>query len=215
MKITALSLKLLIFVILIQTTVCNGQANPLGINNTFIGLDRENGVLIMSGIAIVSYFLTKKASEDSKLNFKQVHIAYFNGNGYNVYMQNFGFERVYAPWFSLRVEGNIQEFSKDNYSTFGLGIKMYSRYALFGKKNLSPFFEYGAGAFNAFKKFPEDGSTFTFNLTYALGLEFTLKNKNKIRVDVNFIHHSNAGLSDDNPGFDGNGISFSYSWFWK
>ena len=65
------------------------------------------------------------------------------------------------------------------------------------------------------KNFQKNGSTFSFNLIYALGLEFTLANKNKIRVDANFIHHSNAGLSSDNSGFDGNGVSFSYSWFWK
>lgn len=215
MNANSFSLKLIILVIIIKSTTSFGQVNPLGIENTFIGLDRQNGVIIMSGIAVASYFLTKKASEDSKLNFKQIHIAYFNGDGYDVYMQNFGLEREYSSWFSLRVEGNIQEFSKDNYSTFGLGIKLYSRYSLFGKKNLSPYFEYGAGIFNAFKKFPENGSTFTFNLTYAVGLEYKFPNKNKIRVDYNFIHHSNAGLADDNPGFDANGISFSYSWFWK
>ena len=215
MTVNSISLKLVILTILFKTTVSFGQVNPLGIDNTFIGLDRQNGVIIMSGIAIASYFLSKKASEDSKLNFKQVHIAYFNGDGYDVFMQNFGFERVYRSWFSLRIEGNIQEFRKDNYNTFGLGIKLYSRYSLFGKKNLSPFFEYGAGIFNALKKFPENGSNFTFNLTYAVGLEYKFLNKNKMRIDYNFIHHSNGNLGDSNPGFDGNGISFSYSWFWK
>ncbi len=200
--------------VLFKTSMSFSQVNPLGINNTFIGLDRENGIIIMSGIAIASYFLTKKDSK-SRLNYYQVHLAYFNGDGYNVYMQNFGLEKEYSSWFSLRVEGNIQEFSKDDYNTFGLGMKIYSRYTLFGNKNLSPYFEYGVGIFNALKKFPEDGSTFTFNLTYALGLEYKFTNKNKIRMDYNFIHHSNGNLSNSNPGFDGNGISFSYSWFWK
>ena len=200
--------------VLFKTSMSFGQVNPLGINNTFIGLDRENGIIIMSGIAIASYFLTKKDSK-IRLNYYQVHLAYFNGDGYNVYMQNFGLEKEYSSWFSLRVEGNIQEFSKDDYNTFGLGMKIYSRYTLFGNKNLSPYFEYGVGIFNALKKFPEDGSTFTFNLTYALGLEYKFTNKNKIRMDYNFIHHSNGNLSNSNPGFDGNGISFSYSWFWK
>lgn len=219
MKITALSLKLLIFVILIKTTVSFGQVNPLGKDKIFIGLDRQNGAIIMTGVALVSYFLIKNISKDTRLDYYQTHIGYFNGYSsgkhYNVFMQNFGVEREYTQWFSLRAEGIIQEFNRENYNTLGIGFKLYSRYTLFGNKKISPFFEYGAGAFNAFKKFPKDGSTFTFNLTYALGLEFTLKNKNKIRVDANFIHHSNAGLSDDNPGFDGNGITFSYSWFWK
>ncbi len=214
MKANYFSLKLIILAVLFKTSMSFGQVNPLGINNTFIGLDRENGIIIMSGIAIASYFLTKKDSK-SRLNYYQVHLAYFNGDGYNVYMQNFGLEKEYSSWFSLRVEGNIQEFSKDDYNTFGLGMKIYSRYTLFGNKNLSPYFEYGVGIFNALKKFPEDGSTFTFNLTYALGLEYKFTNKNKIRMDYNFIHHSNGNFSNSNPGFDGNGISFSYSWFWK
>ncbi|MBN4047180.1 acyloxyacyl hydrolase [bacterium AH-315-P13] len=215
MNANSFSLKLIILAFLFKTTMSFGQVNPLGMDNTFIGLDRENGVLIMSGVALASYFLVKKASEDYRIDYYQAHIAYFNGDGYDVYMQNFGLEREYSSWFSLRVEGNIQEFNKDNFSTFGMGLKLYSRYTLFGKKSLSPFFEYGAGVFNAFKKFPEDGSTFTFNITYALGLEYNFTNKNKIRIDYNFIHHSNGNLSDSNPGFDGNGISFSYSWFWK
>lgn len=214
MKANYFSLKLIILAVLFKTSMSFGQVNPLGINNTFIGLDRENGIIIMSGIAIASYFLTKKDSK-SRLNYYQVHLAYFNGDGYNVYMQNFGLEKEYSSWFSLRVEGNIQKFSKDDYNTFGLGMKIYSRYTLFENKNLSPYFEYGVGIFNALKKFPEDGSTFTFNLTYALGLEYKFTNKNKIRMDYNFIHHSNGNLSNSNPGFDGNGISFSYSWFWK
>ena len=41
------------------------------------------------------------------------------------------------------------------YSSFGLGLKFYSRWSLYGTKKISPFFEYGAGVFNAFKKFPK------------------------------------------------------------
>ncbi len=198
---------------LFKTTFSFSQINPLGIDNTFIGLDRENGFFIMSGVALASYFLSIKANENDKVEYYQLHVAYFNGDGYDVFMQNFGIEREYSKWFSTRVEANLQEFSKANYSTFGFGVKVYTRWSLLREKRVKPFFEYGAGAFGALKKFPENGSRFTFNLTYAIGLEYLLSNKNKLRIDYNFIHHSNASLADANPGFDGNGISLSYSWF--
>lgn len=200
---------------LFKSTLGIAQVNPLGIDNSFIGLDRENGFFIMSALAVGSYFLTKNAPDDEKIDFYQARFGYFNGDGYNVLLQNFGVEREYSSWFSLRAEGNVQEFIRESSSTFGLGFKLYTRWTLLGKKKLSPFFEYGAGPFIALDRFPSDGTRFTFNLTYALGLEYTLANKNKIRLDANFIHHSNASLSDRNPGFDGNGVTVSYSWLLK
>ena len=193
----------------------NAQFNPLGRENTVIGLDRQNGAIIMTALGIGAYFLTKNVPEKNKAKFYQLHFAFFQGDGYNVYMQNFGLEREYSHWFSLRAEGNIQEFIRRedrSDDTFGVGFKLYSRYTAFGNKKVSPFFEYGAGLFTALKQFPFDGSRFTFNLTYAVGLEFTLANKNKIRADYNFIHHSNANIGRTNPGFDGNGVSVSFSW---
>ena len=210
-------LNFIILVCLFKSLLGVAQVNPLGIDNSFIGLDRENGFFIMSAFTLGSYFLIKNTSEGDKVDYYQVHTGYFNGDGYNVFMQNIGVEREYSPWFSLRAEGNIQEFIKNNSGgcTFGLGFKIYSHWSLFGQKKFSPFFEYGAGPFVAFNQFPSNGSRFSFNLTYALGLEYTLGNKNKIRLDVNFIHHSNAGLTNRNPGFDSNGVTVSYSWFLK
>lgn len=208
-------LSLLFGVLLLPSFRANAQFNPLGRENTVIGLDRQNGAIIMIALGVGSYFLTKNVPEEQKAKFYQLHFAFFQGDGYNVYMQNFGIEREYSNWFSLRAEGNIQEFIKEANSsdnTFGVGFKLYSRYTAFGSKKVSPFFEYGAGLFTAFKKFPSEGSRFTFNLTYAAGLEFTLANENKIRVDYNFIHHSNANIGRQNPGFDGNGVSASFSW---
>ena len=130
------------------------------------------------------------------------------------FMENFGIEKVFAPWHSLRIEGNAQEFAGNGYATAGLGLRLYTRWTILGKKKLSPYFEYGAGILGTFKAFPEGGSKFNFTQTLALGLEYKFDNRNKIRLDYNTMHLSNNGLFDSNPGFDGNGISFSYSWFW-
>ena len=215
MKKNLFFISLFLCVLLLPSVKANAQFNPLGRENTVIGLDRQNGAIIMTALGIGAYFLTKNVPDEKKSKFYQLHFAFFQGDGYKVYMQNFGLEREYSNWFSLRAEGNIQEFIRDENSgdnTFGLGFKLYSRYTAFGKKKVSPFFEYGAGLFTALKQFPFDGSRFTFNLTYAAGLEFTLANENKIRVDYNFIHHSNANIGSRNPGFDANGVSVSFSW---
>jgi len=215
MKNKSIYSKFIVLLCLIKSTLIVGQVNPLGIEKSFVGLDRENGFFIMTALTLGSFFLLKNNSDKDKIDYYQAHAGYFNGDNYSVFMQNVGVEREYSPWFSLRAEGNIQEFVKNNSgrSNFGLGFKIYSHWSVFGLKKFSPFFEYGAGPFVALNRFPSNGSRFTFNLTYALGVEYTLRNKNKIRLDANFIHHSNASLTVNNPGFDSNGITISYSWF--
>ena len=53
----------------------------------------------MSGIALISYLLLKNTSKHPRLNYYQAHIGFFDGDGYDVFMQNFGLERVYSHWF--------------------------------------------------------------------------------------------------------------------
>ncbi|MFK7946438.1 MAG: hypothetical protein AB8G11_02520 [Saprospiraceae bacterium] len=74
-----------------------------------------------------------------------------------------GVERAFAPWFSLKLEGNIQEYTGENYTTGSIGFKMYSRWSAFGKKKFSPYFEYSMGMLGAIQAFPEGGSRFNFD----------------------------------------------------
>lgn len=236
MKKTKLCISIIIATLLSNNIYC--QFNPLGTENSFIALDRQTGFLIMTGSAIGSYFVSKFLSSDSEYTFYQTHAGYYYGrsgaqmgpnpgdfNGttttdsereyYNIIMENFGVEREYSRWFSLRLEANIQEFTADDYFTLGGGIKTYYKWTFMRKWMVHPFIEYGAGIFYALDKFPEDASNLTFNLNYAIGAEYILPNNNKIMLDFNFKHHSNNNLFENNPGFDGNGVSISYSWFWK
>ena len=179
----------------------------------------------MSGAALGSYLASEFLLEDEKLKFYQGHIGYYSGisgvhpgqedtqETYSVFMQNFGIESEFSRWFSMRVEANIQEFTTTDYATMGTGLKFYSKWTALRKKKIHPFFEYGYGVFYAFDKFPQGSSNFTFNLSYAIGAEYILNNQNKIRLDFNFLHHSNNNLFTPNLGFDGNGVSISYSWF--
>lgn len=219
---------ILIITLLPNSTFC--QLNPLGQENSFMELDRQRGGIIMVSAALGSYLVSRFFTNDAKINYYQAHTGYFYGysgegwgpssqastkTAYNIFMQNFGAEREYSRWFSLRLEGTIQEISGEDYFTVGGGIKIYTKWTFLRKKKLHPYIEYGGGIFYALKKFPEEGSLATFNLNYAIGAEYILPNNNKVRLSANYKHHSNNNLGDANPGFDGNGVSVSYSWFWK
>lgn len=213
------------------------QYNPLGQENSFLAMDRQTGFVVMTSAALGSYLISQFLTDDNKLDFYQAHIGYYSGKSgggqmhpesmsdgqtdlydqtdYCIFMESFGVEREFSKWFSMRLEANIQEFTGDNYFSMGGGIKTYYKWTFLRKLRVHPFIEYGAGVFYAAKKFPEDGSRGTFNLNYAVGGEYILPNNDKIMADFNFKHHSNNNLGDANPGFDGNGVSVSYSWFWK
>jgi hypothetical protein len=215
-----------------------GQYNPLGVENSKLAMDRQTGFIVMTSAALSSYLISQFLVNDPKLDFYQAHIGYYNGKSgtggspmmdqlqttdetttttseqtdYNILMENFGVEREFTKWFSLRLEANVQQCFNSDYFTVGGGIKTYYKWTILRKKKIHPFIEYGAGVFLAAKKFPEDGSTGTFNLNYAIGGEYILPNNDKIMVDFNFKHHSNNNLGDSNPGFDSNGVSISYCW---
>jgi hypothetical protein len=219
--------------IIILTLLSNNiycQYNPLGMENSFMQLDRQRGAIIMSSAALGSYLISKFLIKDVKIDYYQAHAGYFygySGGGwgpssqestktpYNIFMESFGAEREYSHWFSLRLEGTLQEMSGKDYFTVGGGIKLYTKWTILRKKKIHPYIEYGGGVFCAVDKFPEDCSNITFNLNYAVGAEYILPNNDKIMVDANFKHHSNNNLWQPNYGFDGNGVSVSYCWFWK
>ncbi len=192
-----------------------------------ITLTNENTFYGVIGAAALSYalseFVFKKDNEN--MNFYQVRVGMSDEYVWglrSVWHQNFGVENRVAPWFAIAAEFNLQQWNDrtpdiDNKDKFGMGagIMSYYRWYLFGKKRISPFLEYGAGVFCGFKEFPRNGSNITFNLSTQLGLEYTFKDKNKLRVGYGLSHQSNNGLSSRNPGYDGNGFSIGYSWFWK
>lgn len=178
------------------------------------------------GAAALSYVLAEFVFKDNEtLNFYQARIGMNDEYVWglrSVWHQNFGVEKRVAPWFGFALEANLQQWNdrtpdidgKDKFG-MGAGIISYYRWYLFGKKRLSLYLEYGTGLFMGFEEFPRNGSKFTFNHSTQLGLEYTLKNRNKIRLGYGQFHQSNNNLFSTNPGYDANGFSISYSWFWK
>lgn len=193
-----------------------GPASPI----TLTSLPAFAGVI---GLAALSYTLAEFVFEnEDNISFYQVRAGMSNEYAWglkNVWYQNFGVEHRVANWFSLAAAFTVQEFQdstpdiseKDKFG-IGSGIKTYYRWYLFGRKRLSPYFEYGTGLFYGFSKFPYNGTNFTFSHSTQIGLEFTLKTDSKIRFAYGNFHQSNYGWLNSNPAYDGNGFSLSYAW---
>lgn len=196
-----------------------GPESPLSLTDeqTFIGV---------VGLAAISYSLAEFVWKgDENLNYYQIRTGmnheYFWGFR-NVYLQNFGVENRVAPWFAIALEANMQEWQDrtpvvQDKKSFGMGFGLmsYFRWYIFGKKRISPFIEYGTGLFYGLSKFPHNGTNFTFNNSTQLGVEYSFKNRNKLRIAYGQFHQSNNQYQQPNPGYDGNGFSIAYSWFWR
>lgn len=222
-------------VVLISTqSVCVNAQNSKGDWSRIPGFVPENPLtsgdervtLGIIGLALFSYSMSEFVfGGDDNLNYYQIRVGanneYFWGFR-KVYLQNFGVEKRVSSWFAIALEGNVQEWTDDtpvveNRDSFGVGagLMSYYRWYIFGKKRLSPYIEYGAGLFYGFERFPYNGSKFTFNHSTQLGVEYTFKSKDKLRIGYGQFHQSNHGTYWHNPGYDGDGFSVSYSWFWR
>lgn len=171
--------------------------------------------------AILSELILKKQSRLYYTSRLGMNNEYFWGLR-KVYLQNLGIEKRFAPWFASSIEFNLQEWTdktphikNKNEIGFGFGLVTYNRWYLLGKKRISPYLEYGIGVFYGIKKFPYNGSNFTFNHSAQLGIEYTFKNKNKLRIGYGQFKQSNFDYYKYNPEFEANGFSFSYLYFLK
>ncbi|WP_281980356.1 acyloxyacyl hydrolase [Tenacibaculum mesophilum] len=189
-------------------------------------ITKKGAFYTVMGAATLSYVLSEFVFKgDENLNYYQVRGGMNNEHFWalrNVYHQNFGVEKRVSSWFAIAAEFNLQQWSDrtpniNSKNKFGLGagIMTYYRWYALGKKRISPYFEYGVGGFLGFEKFPYNGSSFTFNHSTQLGIEYTFKNKNKLRLGYGHFHQSNNDLSKHNPGYNANGFSVAFSWFWK
>lgn len=219
-------------VIIVLLTLVVGASNAQSKNDWFHipGFDpalpttlTNRGTLIgVIGLAALSYgleeFILKK---HENINFYTARAGMNNEYAWalrNVWHQNVGLEHQVASWFSLSAEFNLQEWhdqspnieSKDRFG-LGAGLMTYYRWHLLGKKRLSPYLEYGTGVFYGFKKFPYNGTKFTFNNSTQLGFEYKLKSKSKARLSYGNFNQTNYNWLNSNPGYNGNGFSVSYS----
>jgi hypothetical protein len=185
-----------------------------------ITLTNEKIFIRVAGAVAITYLINKFVlKENNTTDYWLVRTSYAKGDYKTVTKQHFGIERKLAPWFSVTLEGNFQQWhdereyiQKKDKTGFGISLQPFFRWYVFGKKRLSPYLEYGTGFFQGFEKFPQNGTGFTFTHSSHLGVEYTTKNEQKIRLSYGQYHHSNNDWWKENPGFNANGLNISYAW---
>lgn len=185
-----------------------------------ITLTNEKIFIRVAGAAAVSYALAKYIfKSETQGDFWQARMSYSGGDNKHVIKENFGAERHIASWFAVSLELSFQQWADaeeglDKKHKFGMGIGLqpYFRWYLFGKKRISPFLEYGTGFFQGFKKFPYNGTTYTFTHSSHLGIEYKLTPGSRLRLSYGQFHQSNNDWWDVNPSYNGNGFNFTFSW---
>lgn len=219
-------------VIVILVTMMAGQINAQSQNgwSHIPGFDpalpttltNRSTLVGLLGLAALSYSLEEFVfKKHENINFYTARAGMNNEYAWglkNVWHQNVGIEHRVASWFSLSAEFNLQEWhdqspqleSKNKFG-LGVGVMTYYRWYLFGKKSISPYIEYGTGVFYGFKKFPYNGTKFTVNNSTQLGLEYKLKENNKVRLSYGNFNQTNYNWLNSNPSYNGNGFSVSYS----
>lgn len=185
-------------------------------------LTNRSTLVGIMGLAALSYSLEEFVfKKHENINFYTARVGMNNEYAWglrNVWHQNVGIEHRVATWFSISAQFNFQQWqdqspqieSKDKFG-LGTGLMTYYRWYVLGKKRISPFIEYGTGIFYGFKKFPYNGTNFTFNNSTQLGVEYTLKNKSKVCLSYGNFNQTNYNWLDSNPSYNGNGFSIRYS----
>jgi hypothetical protein len=82
------------------------------------------------------------------------------------------------------------------------------------RRRFSPYFELSGGALFSSKEIPTYTNTVNFSPSAALGTHI-LGEKYNWSVDVRYLHISNAGLGDFNPGLNTVQVRLGVGRFWK
>lgn len=92
-------------------------------------------------------------------------------------------------------------FQKTN-TAYGAGINPFAfKWALDTHGSVVPYLELGGGTLFTHTKVPEGTSRINFTTSGAVGLHF-LRSKYNISTELRFMHISNAGLANPNPGIN-------------
>lgn len=87
-------------------------------------------------------------------------------------------------------------------AAYGFGVNPFAfKWALAKPKTVVPYFEIGGGTLFTHVKVPENTSRVNFTTGGALGVHFP-RNKYTVSAEVRFMHISNAGIANLNPGIN-------------
>jgi hypothetical protein len=213
------SLKMMLTVLIVSASFksVSAQEGLPPINGEGITLMDQNGFLVLMGAAVTSYALSEYVFDYKDKNYYHFRVGYYGSSSAktSVLIQQLGIEKRLAPWYSIGLEVNLQEWYEQEGTTgIGAGVIPYYRWYLFGTKKIRAYLEYGAGVFYGLSKFPSNGSNFTFHLNSQIGVEYALHNRNLVRVSYGHLHQSNNGLLEPNPGVDLDGVNLIILFYW-
>ena len=103
-------------------------------------------------------------------------------------------------------------FQKQN-TAYGVAVDPFAfKWILDTQRSVAPYFELGGGALFTNTQVPAGTSRVNFTTSGALGLHF-LRSKDNLSAEVRFMHISNAGLANPNPGINTIQLRLGFGWF--
>lgn len=103
-------------------------------------------------------------------------------------------------------------FQKQN-TAYGVGVDPFAfKWILDTQRSVAPYFELGGGTLFSNTQVPAGTSRVNFTTSGALGLHF-LRSKHNLSAEVRFMHISNAGLANPNPGINTIQLRLGFGWF--
>ena len=103
-------------------------------------------------------------------------------------------------------------FQRQN-TAFGVGVNPFAFKWIFDtQRSVVPYFELGGGTLFTNTQVPAGTSRVNFTTSGALGLHF-LRSRHNLSAEVRFMHISNAGLANLNPGINTIQLRLGFGWF--
>lgn len=103
-------------------------------------------------------------------------------------------------------------FQKQN-TAYGAGVNPFAfKWAFDTRGSVVPYFEIGGGTLFTNTQVPAGTSRVNFTTSGAIGLHF-LHSKHNFSTEIRFMHISNAGLANPNPGINTVQLRLGFGWF--
>lgn len=103
-------------------------------------------------------------------------------------------------------------FQRQN-TAYGAGVNPFAfKWAFDTRGSVVPYFEIGGGTLFTNTQVPAGTSRVNFTTTGAIGLHF-LRSKHNFSTELRFMHISNAGLANPNPGINTVQLRLGFGWF--
>lgn len=98
-------------------------------------------------------------------------------------------------------------------TAYGAGVNPFAfKWAFDTRGSIVPYFELGGGTLFTNTQVPAGTSRVNFTTSGAIGMHF-LRSKHNISTELRFMHISNAGLANPNPGINTVQLRLGFGWF--